>query len=410
MVERVVVIGAGQAGAQAAISLRQWGYEGQITLLGEEREPPYQRPPLSKAYMKGEMEKDRLYLKKNDWYSENQVDLKLNTHVERIDRVNKTVVLLNSEEVIPYDKLVLATGSRPRQLDLPNSDVEGVFSLRGISDVDRIQPNMEAGKKVVIIGAGYIGLEAAAVSRQLGLDVTVVETAPRILARVTSPKMSEFYTKEHVAQGVDILTNVGLKEIRSEDGCIHSVLLDNGSVLQADLLLVGIGILPNAEIAKDAGIFCDNGVVVDEDTRTNDPDIFAVGDCAKRPLVHYGRSARLESVHNAIEQGKLAAAAILERKRPLEDCPWFWSDQYDLKLQIAGLSEGYDTLVVRGDPAERKFAVFYLKDKKLLAVDAVNSAPEFLVSKKLITMETEIEAADLEDMDKSMKDFMPPKN
>lgn len=410
MVERVVVIGAGQAGAQAAISLRQWGYEGQITLLGEEREPPYQRPPLSKAYMKGEMEKDRLYLKKIEWYSENQVDLKLNTHVERIDRVNKTVVLLNSEEVIPYDKLVLATGSRPRQLDLPNSDVEGVFSLRGISDVDRIQPNMEAGKKVVIIGAGYIGLEAAAVSRQLGLDVTVVETAPRILARVTSPKMSEFYTKEHVAQGVDILTNVGLKEIRSEDGCIHSVLLDNGSALQADLLLVGIGILPNAEIAKDAGIFCDNGVVVDEDTRTNDPDIFAVGDCAKRPLVHYGRSARLESVHNAIEQGKLAAAAILERKRPLEDCPWFWSDQYDLKLQIAGLSEGYDTLVVRGDPAERKFAVFYLKDKKLLAVDAVNSAPEFLVSKKLITMETEIEAADLEDMDKNMKDFMPPKN
>lgn len=406
MRNRVVIVGGGQAGAQTAVSLRQWGYSGEITILCEEGYPPYQRPPLSKAYMKGEMEEDRLYLKAQDWYEQNDISVHLNVSAEAIDRTDK-YVLLSDGTRLQYETLILATGSRPRNLDIDGAELDNIFTLRGMADVSRIKPQMIAGKKLVILGAGYIGLEAAAVARQLELDVTVLEMAPRILARVTSPEISEFYTQEHRRQGVVVHTHTALKAISEQSGAISSVTLDDDTVLPADILLVGIGVLPNEELAKDAGIECDNGIVVDEDARTSDPNVFAVGDCSRRPLVHYGRTGRLESVHNAIEQGKLAAAAITGRDRPVEECPWFWSDQYDLKLQIAGLSHGYDLAVVRGSPADRKFAVFYFKENLLIGVDAINAAPEFLVSKKLIPLKAKLDVSRLADTAVAMKEFLP---
>lgn len=402
-VKNVVIIGAGQAAAQACASLRQFGFEGNITVIGDEAHLPYQRPPLSKAYMKGELAEERLYFKPKEWYETQNIKCELGTRATAVDRANQ-VVALEDGRTLPYDALIFATGSRPRQLPIPGAELSGVFDLRSLGDVAEIQPNMVEGKKLVIIGAGYIGLEAAAVARQLGLDVTVLEMAERCLARVTSPVMSKFYEDEHRRQGVDIQTSARVTTIEGSDG-VSGVKLDSGDVIEADIVLVGIGILPNIELAEEAGIGCSDGILVDRDAKSNDPRIFAAGDCAKRPLIHYGRDGRLESVHNAIEQGKLAAAAIMGKPRPAEDCPWFWSDQYDLKLQIAGLSTDYDTYVVRGNPDDRKFAVFYLSDGKLIAVDAINSAPEFLASKKMIISGARLAPETLEDTTQSMKEI-----
>lgn len=402
--KKIVIIGGGQAGAQACTSLRQWGYDGSIDLVCEEAALPYQRPPLSKAYMKGEFEKDRLFFKNTDWYADQNITLHMRARASDIDRSAREV-RLESGAVLAYDALILSTGSRPRTLPMENADAPNVFDLRGISDVDKIRPYMQAGQKLVIVGAGYIGLEAAAVARQTGLAVTVLEMADRVLARVTSPVISEFYETQHRAQGVDIKTGARLSALVATDGKVTAARLQDGEDIPADIVLIGIGILPNTELAEAAGIACSNGILVDEDARTNDPRVFAAGDCAARPLVHYGRRGRLESVHNAIEQGKLAAAAILGRDRPKEDCPWFWSDQYDLKLQIAGLNQGYDSVVVRGDPSERKFAAFYLQSGKLIAVDAVNAAPEFIVAKKLIIAGASIAPDILSNTSTSMKEI-----
>jgi len=401
---RIVVIGGGQAGAQALQSLRQGGYKGALTMIGDEPALPYQRPPLSKAYMKGEMTEERLYFRPAPWYQDQNIEVILSTRATGIDRTSRKVELAHGGHV-DYDALIIATGSRPRPLPLKGATLQGVHDLRDLSDVERIRPNMIAGRKMVIIGAGYIGLEAAAVARQMGLDVTVLEMAPRVLARVTSPVMSAFFEAEHRAKGVTILTDAHLDHLDGTDGKVSAAILADGTRLDADIVLVGIGILPNEELAREAGIACNNGILVDRDARTSDPRVFAAGDCASRPLVHYGRSGRLESVHNAIEQGKLAAAAILGKPRPAEDCPWFWSDQYDLKLQIAGLSQDYDEIVVRGAPKDRKFAAFYLRNGTLIAVDAVNSAPEFLASKKLIMTGAKLAPATLGDTSISMKDI-----
>ncbi|MDJ0919732.1 MAG: FAD-dependent oxidoreductase [Henriciella sp.] len=401
--ENTVIIGGGQAAAQACASLRQFGYDGQITLIGDEPALPYQRPPLSKAYMKGDMDEARLYFKPEEWYRDNKVDLILNTRATSIDRSAREVALENGTRR-PYDALILATGSRPRTLPVPGADLDHVYDLRDLADVEQIRPHMVEGRKLVIVGAGYIGLEAAAVARQLGLEVTVLEMADRVLARVTSPVMSEFYEAEHRAQGVNILTGARLERLTG-DGSVQTAELADGTSLPADLVLVGIGILPNDDLAKAAGLACPNGIMTDRDARTNDPRIFAAGDCAARPLVHYGRQGRLESVHNAIEQGKLAAAAIMGKPRPMEDCPWFWSDQYDLKLQIAGLSQDYDQVVLRGDPKDRKFAAFYLRGGKLISVDAVNSAPEFLASKRLIMAGASLAPDTLSDTSLTMKEI-----
>lgn len=401
--ERIVIVGAGQAAAQACASLRQFGYAGALTLIGDEPALPYQRPPLSKAYMKGDLAEERLYFKPQDWYDSQSIDVMRNTRVTAIDRAARTVTT-DSGKSLDYDALIISTGSRPRALPVPGAELGNVFDLRDLKDVEAIRPHMQAGRRLVIVGAGYIGLEAAAVARQLGLEVTVLEMADRVLARVTSPVMSKFFEDEHRRQGVDIRTGARLAELRGAQ-TVQSAVLADGTDIPADIVLVGIGILPNQELAAEAGIACKNGIIVDRDARTNDPRVFAAGDCAHRPLVHYGRDGRLESVHNAIEQGKLAAAAIMGKPRPVEDCPWFWSDQYDLKLQIAGLSEGYDQIVVRGNPDDRKFAAFYLRNGKLIAVDAINSAPEFIVAKKLIMSGASLAPETLGDTSISMKEI-----
>lgn len=402
--ERVVMIGGGQAAAQACASLRLFGYEGAITLIGDEAALPYQRPPLSKAYMKGELAEERLYFKPAAWYEDQNIDTILSVRATKIDRSAQMVELEHGGSV-SYDALILSTGSRPRALPVEGADLDGIFDLRDLADVERIRPRMIGGQKLVIVGAGYIGLEAAAVARQLDLEVTVLEMEDRVLARVTSPIMSQFFADEHMRQGVDVRTGARLASLKGADGKVTHAVLADGSELEADIVLVGIGIVPNVELAEDAGIACANGILTDRDARTNDPRIFAAGDCAARPLVHYGRTGRLESVHNAIEQGKLAAAAIMGKPRPSEDCPWFWSDQYDLKLQIAGLSQGYDETVTRGDIAARKFAVFYLQNGKLIAVDAVNCPPEFLASKKLIITGARLAPETLSDTSQSMKEI-----
>ena len=402
--ERIVIIGGGQAGAQAVQSLRLFGYEGAITLVGDEAALPYQRPPLSKAYMKGEMAEDRLYFKPAAWYEDNNVETLLSQSVLRIDRSAREVHLEHGGK-LPYDALIIATGSRPRILPVEGADLENVFDLRDIADVEHIQPKMIDGRKLVIVGAGYIGLEAAAVARQLGLEVTVLEMADRVLARVTSPVISEFYQDLHREHGVDIRVGARLEKLKGADGKVTHAVLAGGEEIEADMVLAGIGILPNIELAADAGLPCRDGIIVDEDARTSDPRVFAAGDCTVRPLSHYARTGRLESVHNAIEQGKLAAAAIMGKPRPALDCPWFWSDQYDIKLQIAGLSQGHDEVVVRGDRDAKKFAAFYLKNGRLIAVDAVNSPPEFIASKKLIMNGAVIAADRLSDTSTSMKEI-----
>ncbi len=399
----VVIVGAGQAAAQAAQSLRQMGHEGAITIIGEEAALPYQRPPLSKAYMKGEMDAGRLLLKTADWYADNRIGMRLATRAAAIDRAAQAVVLEDGERVA-YDRLIIATGSRPRLLPLEGAQLDGVFDLRGLADVNAIRPEMVRGRRLVIIGAGYIGLEAAAVASQLGLSVTVLEMAPRVLERVTGEVISNFYQRLHANQGVTVRVGVRTQALIGAGGRVSHVMLDSGEEIAADLVLRGIGIVPNLELAAAAGLVCANGVVVDEDARTSDPLIFAAGDCTVRPLSLYQRSGRLESVHNAIEQGKLAAAAIMGLPRPAADVPWFWSDQYDVKLQIAGLSAGHDMHVVRGSVSAGSFAVYYLRNERLIAVDAVSSPADFIMGKRLIAAGVRVDAGALADGSRSIKD------
>ena len=398
---RIVIVGAGQAGAQVAFSLRQWGHEGEITLVGDEPFPPYERPPLSKDLLKGVLEEDRLFFRTASWYAENSIDLRTGAEAVAIDRERGVVRLTDGGE-IAYDTLVLATGSRPRPLKVRGADLPGVFELRTIADTRALRGAMRPGAKMLVVGAGYIGLEVAAVARTLGLEVTVLEAMERVLARVTGKVVSDFFEAEHRSHGVDLRCGARLDAFEG-DAALRGARLADGAGIAADVAVVGVGILPRAELAEASGIACEDGIVVDRDARTSDPRVFAVGDCARRPLVHYGRSGRLESVHNAIEQGKITAAAILGRPRPAEDVPWFWSDQYDLKLQIAGLSQGHDRIVVRGSPAERKFAAFYLLGGVLLAVDAVNCPMEFMASKLLIAGAARPDPDQLGDPGVSMK-------
>ena len=401
--QRVVIIGAGQAGGQTAYSLRQGGFAGDITLIGDEPAPPYQRPPLSKAYFKGEMDAERLFLKPLDYYAEHRIELVTGEAATAIDLAAKQVSLAGGR-MLSWDKLVIATGARPRKLTLPGADLNGVTELRTLADVDRLKKLAKPGAGMVVIGAGYIGLEAAAVGVQLGLKVTVLEAMQQVLSRVAGPEIGAFYTRVHRDAGTDVRLGARIAGFEGI-GSVTGVRLGEGEILPADLVLVGVGVLPDIEIAQAAGLVCGNGIVVDEAMRTSHPDVFAVGDIAWRPLVHYGREGRLESVHNAIEGGKLAAAAILGANPPPLEAPWFWSDQFDLKLQTAGLWTGADERVMRGDPADRAFAVFYLKEGRLIAVDAVNAAPEFIVGKKLVAAKAKVAPGELADKSISMKDI-----
>jgi 3-phenylpropionate/trans-cinnamate dioxygenase ferredoxin reductase subunit len=378
---RVVIVGAGQAGAALAAKLRALGHDGEIIMLGDEPAPPYQRPPLSKAYLLGEMEEDRLWLRAPEFWAENGVELRLGRGVTEIDPIFKTVTLRG--QVVEYDQLVLTTGSSPRQLPMSiGGGLEGVYTVRTLADVDAMRGEFQPGRKVIIVGGGYIGLEAAAVASKLGLDVTVLEMAPRILQRVAAPETSDYVRAMHQAHGVKVLESTGLDRLVGESR-VSGALLKDGRTLPADFVIVGVGISPNTQLAEAAGLVIDNGIATDEQGRTSDPSIWSAGDCASFPW--QGGRIRLESVGNAIDQAETVAANILGAGQPYQAKPWFWSDQYDLKLQIAGLNIGYDHIVTRKGEGDA-VSFWYYRGAELLAVDAMNDSRAYMVGKRLIEM------------------------
>jgi 3-phenylpropionate/trans-cinnamate dioxygenase ferredoxin reductase subunit len=399
MPENIVIIGAGQAGAQAVQSLRADGFTGPITMVGDEAYPPYQRPPLSKAYLLGSFERPRLFLKADAYYAEAGCELILNTHAAAIHRGERQVELADGRR-LAYDKLLLTTGARVRKLTCPGADLPGVHYLKTIADVDGLQEVFQAGKRIAIVGGGYIGLEVAAVGAKRGLEVTVFEAMDRLMARAVSPQLSTFFAAEHEKAGVKLKLRTGVEAIEGK----HSVerVVAGGQAYDADIVLVGIGVVPCDELAVRAGLASEDGIVVDQNARTGDPHIWAAGDCTR----HVGREGhyiRLECVQNAIDQAKHAALAMAGKARTYSEVPWFWSDQYDLKLQIAGLARPGDRLVLRGDPAARKFAVFHLRDGAVAAVEAVNAAPEYMIGKRLVAEGKKIAAETLADTSISMK-------
>ena len=382
MSERIVIVGAGHAAGQVIATLKQKQYGGSIVLVGEEAFLPYQRPPLSKKFLAGEMLAERLHFKPQSFYADANIEIRLKTRITSIDAAAKTVVT-DAQDSISYDTLILAIGSRVREINVEGSELSGVHYLRSIDDVNAIRDAFGNAQRIVIIGAGYIGLEVAAVTCQLGLDVTVLEMEDRVMSRVVSEQVSKFYQREHLARGVHLELSSGLKAIHGDAG-VSAVETMDGRMIDADLVIVGVGILPNSELAEAAGLATNDGIVVDDHCRTSDPDIYAVGDCTSHPSKIYGRQLRLESVHNALEQAKTAAANVCGEDLTYSQVPWFWSDQYDLKLQIAGLSEGYDAVVIRGNPEERSFACIYLRDGRIIAVDAINAPRDFTQAKALI--------------------------
>jgi 3-phenylpropionate/trans-cinnamate dioxygenase ferredoxin reductase subunit len=403
-INRVIIIGAGQGGGETAQRLRQGGFQGEITLVGEEPCAPYQRPPLSKTYLKGELSMDRLLLRPASVYAEEHIKFISPLKAVWIDRSNKRVRMEGGRE-LPYDALVIATGARPRRLPLVGADLEGVHTFRTAADVDAIRQRFTPDAKLVVIGAGYIGLEVAAVARQCGLHVTVVETAVRPMARVTSPEVAGFFLDEHTRHGVRFVLGGQPAIIKGEDH-VTAVCLADGMEIKADLVIAGIGVTPETTLAEQCGLTVEDGIVTDRQCRSSDPAIFAIGDCARRPMVHFGgRMARLESVHNAVEGAKIVAATILGQTHA-EEAPWFWSDQYDLKLQIAGLFQGYDHVVFRGVMRDRAFAAFYYKGDRLIAVDAVNRPGEYLGAKMLIQTGRTVAPNVLEDASRPMKEIV----
>lgn len=403
MANKVVIAGAGHAAGQVIASLRQHKFDGQIVLVGDEPYFPYQRPPLSKKFLAGDLPAERLYVKPESFYDDPAITLRLSTTIAAIDRESKCLKIDDSED-ISYDKLVIATGSRVRRLPVHGADLKCVHYLRSIADVDGIRADMESGRKLVIIGAGYIGLEVAAVANQAGLNVTVIEMADRVMSRVVSPEISDFYQIEHTNHGVKFRLSTGVSSLNGKKR-VKSVTTSEEEEIPADLVVIGVGILPNTELAAHAGLDIDNGIVVDDHCQTCDPNIFAVGDCTSHPNPIYERQLRLESVHNAVEQAKTAAANICGQDASYAQVPWFWSDQYDLKLQIAGLSEGYDDVVIRGNPAERSFSCLYLQDGRLIAIDAINAPSDFVQSKQLIADRAEIATEELADPKMTLKEL-----
>lgn len=395
---KVLIIGAGHAGGSVAAFLRQYGHEGPIVLAGEEDAAPYQRPPLSKAWLKGEADLEALLLRPLSFYAEQNIDFRPSTVAVSVDPAAKTVAFHDGSSET-YDILVLATGSTARKLPVPGGDHPDLLELRTMKDAERLKAVLGPGKRLAVVGGGYVGLEAAASARALGAEAVVIERASRVLARVASETLSTFFTAQHRAHGVEILTDAEVVAV-ARDG----VSLADGSVVSADAVLVGVGALACDALARSAGLTCDDGLVVDAEARTSDPAIFAIGDMTRRPIpVHGGVHHRLESVPNALEQAKQAAAAIVGRAGPTPEVPWFWSDQYDVKLQIAGLPFDVDRQVVRGDPTASGFAVFHLNGDRIVCVEAVNAPPEFMAGKQLIAKATPVDVDKLADPAVSMK-------
>jgi len=385
MFGQIVIVGAGQAADQAVHTLRRKGFTGKLAVVGDEPWLPYQRPPLSKKYLAGALDRERLVLRPQHFYKEHSVETHLGRRVQEISRQERRI-RLDDGSVLPYDALLLATGSVPRPLTAPGANLPGVHTLRTIEDVERIRTDFAAGRRLVIIGGGYIGLEVAATARELGLDVTVLEMADRVMNRVTCPEVSSFYETEHARHGVRIITNSRVQALVGDarTGRVKAVLTDDGAEHPADVVIVGVGVTAADELAVASGLECANGIVVNEYCQTSDPAIYAAGDCANHPNLHYGRRLRLESVDNAFEQAANAAHNLLGSPTVHDKVPWFWSDQYDLKMIIVGLCQGHDTVVVRGSAASRSFSACYLRDGELVAIDSINSPKDQMAARKLI--------------------------
>jgi 3-phenylpropionate/trans-cinnamate dioxygenase ferredoxin reductase subunit len=399
----VVVVGAGHAGGTLVALLRQYGFAGPITMVGDEPIPPYQRPPLSKAWLKGEADADSLALKPLEFYAEHQIAFRPSVTATKVNRGDKTVGLSDGS-TLTYDILVLATGSRAIKLPIEGADLKGVLELRTAADAEILKAALGPGKTIAIVGGGYIGLEAAASSRALGAEVVVLEREPRLLARVACETLSTFFQTYHEKHGVHFELGASVTSFAGKDGHVAGVKLADGRTIACDYVLVGVGVHPNDELAKDCGLETARGIVVNLEARTADPSVFAIGDVAHRPMPIYGRMFRMESVPNALEQAKQAAAAITGRPAPVGEVPWQWSDQYDLKLQIAGYAFDVDEILLRGDPATGKFAIFHLKGDQVQSVEAINSPPEFMMGRQLIGNRKPVDKARLADPSISMKE------
>jgi 3-phenylpropionate/trans-cinnamate dioxygenase ferredoxin reductase subunit len=403
---RIIILGAGHAGGTLVSQLRSLGHAGTITLVGDETQPPYNRPPLSKAYLQGKTELDALLLKNAEYYQEQNIELVCGVTAQSIDPLQRQVVLSDNRQ-LGYDKLILATGARPRSLPTPGMSLANVLSLRTAQDAQQLQSLFTTpGKRVVLIGGGYIGLELAASAVAMGLDVTVVERESRLLARVASEAISTFFLDEHQKRGVNVLLDTQLEEIIGSEKA-EAVRLSNGQTLACDVVLIGAGVVPNVELASAIGIECNNGITVNIHGQTSDADIYAIGDVSSRPLPLYNnRFARVESVPNAMEQAKLAACHILGLEQPKAEVQWFWSDQYEYKLQIAGMAFEYDQTVIRGEPAGGKFSVLRLKEGILQSAECINSPVDFMAAKQLVLNQQVIDTAQATDPALKLKDCL----
>jgi len=402
--ENLVIVGAGQSAIQCITSLRKEDYPGLITLVGEEEHLPYQRPPLSKGFLEDTVSNERLYFKKLEFFIENKVQLKLGTKAEEIDIENNNIHLSDNTK-LSFDKLVFATGSSVRKLDFPGKDLNSIHYLRGLDDALSIKKDLQTSQNIVVVGAGYIGLEVAAIAAKQNKSVTVIEMADRVMNRTVDPQISDYYLNLHQKNGVTFKFNTSLQEIIGTNNP-EKVVCSDGSEVAADMVVIGAGIMPNVELAENAGLSCDNGIVVNEFGKTDHADIYACGDCTNHPNKLLNKKIRLESVHNAMEQSKTVASSIINQSIAYNQIPWFWSDQYDHKLQIVGLSGDHDKVIMRGDMSEAKFMLFYTKDEKLIAVDAVNNSKEFLICKKLVANKVTIKPDEISNPATNLNDLI----
>jgi len=402
MVSSIVIIGGGQAGAQAIDTLRREGFTGRLVLVCDEPELPYQRPPLSKKFLSAELAADRLLFRHRTFYDEHRVELMLGVKAERLD-TSRRRVHLSDGVTLTYDKLLLCLGAVARRITCEGADLVGVHYLRNLADVAPIRAAFKPGARAVVIGGGYIGLESAATARKMGCEVTVLEMADRVMNRVVAPCVSQYFAQEHRSHGINLLCDVRVAGIEGRHRVEHVVCAD-GTRHPADVVIVGVGAIANTELAEKAGLRSDNGIWVDEYCRTSDADVYAAGDCTNHPSLRYGRRVRLESVDNAFEQSKAAALNILGRATVHDRVPWFWSDQYDNKMLIVGLTQDHDSQVVRGDPQARSFSVCYLKGHELLAVEAVNHSKDYMAARKLIADRAVMDPARLADLNVALKD------
>ncbi len=400
----VVIVGGGNAGLQVADSLRRKGHEGEVTLIAEEAHLPYQRPPLSKKFLEGSLDEARLTLRPEKFYSDRSIEVVLGTKVTHIDRQGKTV-LTDSGETVAYNHLVLATGARPRPLP-GHEHQHGLHFIRTIDDIHALKAALTGNETALLIGGGFIGLEAAATLTTLGLKATVVEAMPSIMPSLVAPALASFFRKEHEAKGVTIIEGASASNVDANPSGGFTAMLSDGRSVSADIVVIGIGVIPNSELAEAAGLTCERGILVDEFGATSDPSIYAAGDCATGVITRYEGRTRLESVQNAVSQAAIVAGSIMGEKTPYADLPWFWSDQFDLKLQMAGLSRGYDLTIVRGDMDSRSFSICYFKNNVLIAIDSVNAIKDHMAAKKLLDAGTDITPDQCADAEIPLKDHI----